>query len=157
MVGNENDQKLTLWPIFFYYSFTCLNRERFFWGCFWKIYIFNIYLSTHLDKGWRNAHPFSRFAKCFYLPPICLNRESRFVPPPKKKVYENKKIPPIYQIEGEKWVWVLYWILIGNLNFSPNYSTPNEFVWWKSVFNYAIIILYIKTDAQSIAFIALKF
>lgn len=34
LVGNENGQKLTLWPIFFYYPFTCLNRESQNRGCF---------------------------------------------------------------------------------------------------------------------------
>ena len=38
------------------------------------------------------------------MPSTCLNRESRFVPLRREKVSENKKIPPIYQIEGEKLV-----------------------------------------------------
>lgn len=59
LVGNENGQKLTLWPIFFITPSLVWTGNAFLGGVFEKFIFFNIYLSTHLDKGWRNAHPFS--------------------------------------------------------------------------------------------------
>lgn len=51
LVGNENGWKLTLWPIFFITPSLVRTENAFLGGVFEKLIFFNIYPSTHLDKG----------------------------------------------------------------------------------------------------------
>lgn len=55
--------------------------------------LIEIYLFTHLDKRYQNAHPLFLIRKTFFIfPPLtCLNGERHFVPLWREKISENKK------------------------------------------------------------------
>lgn len=83
-------------------------------GCFLKNLYFLMFTSLLIwTKGDEMHTHFPDFQKILLTPSLVWTGRAVLYPFRREEVSENKKIPPIYQIEGEKLVWIWYSILIG--------------------------------------------